>query len=143
MLPHSRMAMKITIAHRKWIQSYATNLASAIYSYTTIFYNTSGPIGFVSDTLNCGCACAGNAGNVIPATTGERSRHASRHVLHARAVMHVGIANQRLSFNSVAGKRSQQSRCKRNPQICSSGKRLKAYVSAISRCFHICCPPSC
>ena len=31
------------------------------------------------------CACAGNAG--------MRSRHASRHVRHARAVMHVGIAN--------------------------------------------------
>ena len=39
------------------------------------------------------CACAGNAGNVFPATAGKRSRHASRHVRHARAVMHVGIAN--------------------------------------------------
>ena len=26
-----------------------------------------------------GCACTGNAGNVFPATTGERSRHAYRH----------------------------------------------------------------
>ena len=40
-----------------------------------------------------GCACAGNAGNVFRAIAGERSRHASRHVRHARAVMHVGIAN--------------------------------------------------
>ena len=32
------------------------------------------------DTRNCGCACAGNAGNVFPVTAGERSRHASRHV---------------------------------------------------------------
>ena len=29
----------------------------------------------------------------FPATAGLRSRHASRHVRHARAVMHVGIAN--------------------------------------------------
>ena len=47
-----------------------------------------------------GCACAGNAGNVFPAPTSKetacyRSRHASRHVCDARAVMHVGIANPR------------------------------------------------
>ena len=40
-----------------------------------------------------GCACTGNAGNVFPTTTGQRSRYASRHVRNARAVMHVGIAN--------------------------------------------------
>ena len=40
-----------------------------------------------------GCACVGNAGNAFPATAGKRSRHASRHVRHARAVMHAGIAN--------------------------------------------------
>ena len=45
-----------------------------------------------------GCACAGNAGNVFPATDfkGNRylgSRHASRHVRNARAVIHVGIVN--------------------------------------------------
>ena len=40
-----------------------------------------------------GCACAGNAGNVFPAITGKWSRHASRHVCDARAVMHAGIAN--------------------------------------------------
>ena len=39
------------------------------------------------------CACAGNAGYVFPAPAGKRSWHASRHVRHARAVMHVGIAN--------------------------------------------------
>ena len=47
-----------------------------------------------------------------------RSRHASRHVRHARAVMHVGIANPRWR-----GKRSRHSRRMRNPQICVSGKR--------------------
>ena len=50
-------------------------------------------IGLLPDTQNCGCACAGNAGNVFPVTAGKRSRHASRHVRHARAVMHAGIAN--------------------------------------------------
>ena len=50
------------------------------------------------------CACAGNAGNGFPATAGWRSRHASRHVRDARAVMHVGIANLRFPLKSVAGK---------------------------------------
>ena len=38
------------------------------------------------------CACAGNAGKVSPTTASYRSRHASRHVRDARAVMHAGIA---------------------------------------------------
>ena len=50
-----------------------------------------------------GCACAGNAGNVFPATAGKRSRHASRHVRDARAVMHAGIANYRFPLKSVLG----------------------------------------
>ena len=50
-------------------------------------------MGLLPDTQNCGCACARNAGNVFPVTAGERSRHASRHVRDARAVMHAGIAN--------------------------------------------------
>ena len=40
-----------------------------------------------------GCACVGNVGSVFDATVRSRSRHASRHVRHARAVVHVGIAN--------------------------------------------------
>ena len=40
-----------------------------------------------------GSACAGDAGNNFPATAGWRSRHASRHVRDARAVMHAGVAN--------------------------------------------------
>ena len=43
-------------------------------------------MGLLPDTQNSGCACAGNAGNVLPVTAGKRSRD-------ARAVMHVGIAN--------------------------------------------------
>ena len=48
----------------------------------------------------------------------QRSRHASRHVRHACAVMHVGIANPRWR-----GKRSRHSRRMRNPQFYVSGKR--------------------
>ena len=40
-----------------------------------------------------GWACAGNAGNVFPASEVYRSRHASRHVSAARAVIHAGIDN--------------------------------------------------
>ena len=60
-------------------------------------------MGLLPDTQNCGSACAGNAGNVFPVTAGERSRHASRHVHHARAVMHAGFANQRFHLKSAAG----------------------------------------
>ena len=51
-------------------------------------------------------------------TANERSRHASRHVHHARAVMHVGIANLRWRR-----KRSRHSRHMRNPQFYVSGQR--------------------
>ena len=51
-----------------------------------------------------GCACAGYAGNVFPATVGKRSRHASRQVRDARAVMHAEIANKRFPLKLVAGK---------------------------------------
>ena len=64
---------------------------------------TSRTMGLLPNTSNCGCACAGNAGNVFPATAGKQSRHASRHVCDARAVMHAGIANSRFTLNSAAG----------------------------------------
>ena len=66
------------------------------------------------------CACTGNAGNVFPATAGYRSRHASRHVRHARAVMHAGIDKKRFPLKWVAGKRSRRMR---NPQFYVSDKR--------------------
>ena len=59
-------------------------------------------MGLLPNTSNCGCACTGNAGNVFPATMGKQSRHASRHVRDARAVMHAGIANSRYPLNSAA-----------------------------------------
>ena len=51
-------------------------------------------------------------------TASQRSRHASRHVRHTRAVMHVRIANPQWR-----GKRSRHSRRMRNPQFYVSGKR--------------------
>ena len=50
-------------------------------------------------------------------TTRSRSRHASRHVRHARVVMHAGIANP-----LWRGKRSRHFRGMRNPQFYVSGK---------------------
>ena len=52
-------------------------------------------------------------------THSYRSRYASRHVRHARAVNHVGFANPRWR-----GKRSRHSRRMRNPQLCVSSKRF-------------------
>ena len=51
-------------------------------------------------------------------TAGKQSRHASRHVRDARAVMHVGIAKLQRR-----GKRSRHSRRMRNPKFYVSGKR--------------------
>ena len=51
-------------------------------------------------------------------TASLRSRHTSRHVRHARAVMAVGIA-----IPCWRGKRSRHSRRMRNPQFYVSGKR--------------------
>ena len=81
-------------------------------------------MGLLPDTQNCGCACAGNAGNVFPVTAGKRSRHASRHVRDARAVIYAGIANYRFPLKSAAGgKRSWHSRRMRNLQFYVSGNR--------------------
>ena len=54
-------------------------------------------------------------------TASERSRHASRHVRHARAVMPVGIANPRWQ-----GKPSRHSRRMSNPPFYVSDKRSMA-----------------
>ena len=66
----------------------------------------------------------------------RRSRHAPRHVRHARAVMHVGVANPRWR-----GKCSRHSRCMRNPQFYVYGKRpmnfaIRSQCRIQSRC---CC----
>ena len=67
------------------------------------------------------CACAGMRGTFSPTskeTASWRSRHASPHVRHACAVMHVGIANLQWRW-----KLSRHSRHMRNPQFYVSGKR--------------------
>ena len=51
-------------------------------------------------------------------TASYRSRHAPRHVRHARALMHVGIAYPRWR-----GKRSRHSRRMRKPQFYVSDRR--------------------
>ena len=64
-------------------------------------------------------------------TTNQRSRHASRHVREARAVMHVGIANPRWQV-----KRSRYSRLVRKPQFHLSGKRLvRCLITTSSVCI--------
>ena len=100
-----------------------------------------------------GCACAGNAGNLSPATTsnetaGLRSRHASRHVHHARAVIHVGIANPRWrgKFPGIpaqpsiwriwqeahaAGRGVRRMRCQ---DVCSKSILYKAKIIGVNRC---------
>ena len=45
------------------------------------------------DMYNWGLRMRRECGNVFPATTDYWSRHASRHVRDARAVMPAGIAN--------------------------------------------------
>ena len=75
-----------------------------------------------------GCACPGNAGNVFPATAGERFCHASRHVRDARAVMHTGIAICGVLWCRSRRKRPQHSRRMCNPQSCVSGKKTTTKV---------------
>ena len=76
----------------------------------------------------------GMSGTLSPPPTSKqtaswRSRHASRHVRHARAVMHVGIANPRWR-----GKRSQHSRRMHNPQFYVSDKRpMRIPMTTITR----------
>ena len=73
------------------------------FSNTAHIYEVRGTMGLLPNTSHCGCACAGNAANVFPATAGKQSWHASRHVRDASAVMHAGIANSRFPLNSAAG----------------------------------------
>ena len=81
-------------------------------------------MGLLPDTWNYGLRMRRECRERFPpATAGHRSRHASRHVRHARAVMHVGIASQQFPLKSEAEKRSRHSRRMRNPQFWVSGKR--------------------
>ena len=59
-----------------------------------------------------GCSCAGNAGNLFPATVGLRSQHASRHVHDAYRGHQLAV-----SFEVAGGKRFRHTRRMRNPQF--------------------------
>ena len=74
-------------------QVHQASTSPEIVVMLTIGAASGDTMGLLPDTENCRCACAGNAGNVFPATGGKRSRHASRQVRDARAMMHAGIAN--------------------------------------------------
>ena len=89
-----------------------------------------------------GCACAGNARNVSPATAGYRSRHASRNVRDARAVIvpwcMPGWPTSGFHWSQWRGKRSRHSRCMRNPQIYLSGKRPMFECRLTLQMWHQC-----
>ena len=71
---------------------------------------------------SAGCACAWNAGNVFPATDFKGNcKLAIPTCITARAVMHVGIANQQWR-----GKRSRHFRCMSNMQFYVTRKRPMA-----------------
>ena len=80
------------------------------------------------------CACAGNAfpPPISKETTSLRSRHASRHVRDAGAMMHVEIAYPRWSV-----KRSRHSRSMRNLQFYVSGKRAmrNGIITSYAQCI--------
>ena len=61
-------------------------------------------------------------------TAGLRSRHASRHVRDAHAVMHIGIANPQWR-----GKGARDSRRMRNAQFYVSGKRPMDVICSLYR----------
>ena len=80
-------------------------------------------MGLLPDTENCSLRVRWECRKRVPHHRLQRKplisyRHASRHVRHVRAVMHVGIANPRWR-----GKRSRHSGCMRNPRFYVSGKR--------------------
>ena len=85
--------------------------------------------------------CAGMPGTFLPPpitteTACSRSRHAKRHVRHARAMMHVGIANPRWR-----GKRSRHSQRMPNPQFYVTGERpieASLYVEFLLEIVEVC-----
>ena len=98
------------IDHFEWYRRSAKTFHKVVIveetltrAYLTLLCAVCKPMGLLPNSKNCGCACAGNAGNVFPATAGKQSRHASRHVRDAHAVMHAWIANSRFPLNSTAG----------------------------------------
>ena len=113
-----------TCQHIKSAQCANSSLYQAIFITLT---NRNGPLTRYVD-LRVAHA-PGMPGTFSPPPTSKEtpskwSRHASRHVRHARAVMHVGIAKPRWRR-----KRSRHSRRMRNPQFYVSGKRPMIKIS--------------
>ena len=79
----------IIIKSKIWIISHSLGLGfeTMVYAYAVCSPWVSCQIRKIA-----GCACAGNAGNVFPASVGKRSQHASRHVHDARVMLHAAIA---------------------------------------------------
>ena len=61
-------------------------------------------MGLFPDTWNCGLRMHRECRERFPGTADYRSRHASRHVPDARAVMYAGSANQLFPLKLVVGK---------------------------------------
>ena len=95
----SHLSRLITVVVTSWRALGSSLPGNGGFSTRTVC-----PMGLLPDTQNWGCACAGYAGNVFPATAVLRSRHTSRHVRDARAVMHAGVANYWFTLKSMAGK---------------------------------------
>ena len=70
---------------------------------------------------------------ILKKTDSYRSRHASRHVRHARAVMHVGITNPQ--WRETRSRHSRHSRRMHNSQFYVSGERTIPLVN--SKCSHV------
>ena len=81
-------------------------------------------------------ACAGNAGNIFPATTGYWSRHASRHVRDARPGCMPGSLASGFLWSRCRGKRSRHSRRMRNAQFCVCGKWPIVFIHEIWHTWH-------
>ena len=96
-LQYRRHNLWLRVNENKWapFNRYHTNssIARSLHRRPVTRERQSAPWASCQIRNNVACACAGNAGNVFPDTAGEQSRHTSRHVRDARAVMHVGIAN--------------------------------------------------
>ena len=87
------------------------------------------------------CTCTGNVGNVFPATVVVKLfRHSSRHVRHARVVMHAGSLNSGFLWRRRAGKRFRHYRRMRNPHLFVTGRRpietVPRWISYASEIVH-------
>ena len=60
----------ITVTVTQYPYYYPWNNKTGVVISSSITSGSSSCMGLLPDTQNCECACAGNAGNIFPATTG-------------------------------------------------------------------------